>query len=289
MSYYDDRREYREAYTRRRRRPTGLGLRLLIALVIVAVSVIGFYFRTDVNPVTGETQRVALSVEEEIRMGLAAAPEMISMHGGPSRDADAVQRLEMLGFRLISALQNLVNHRNADIPYQFDFHLLADPHTVNAFALPGGQIFITQGLYNRLPNDSQLAGVLAHEIGHVIERHSAEQLAKRGLTQGLAGAAGVFGGDINSMRMAQLVGEFTMMKYSRDDERESDGWGVLLTTLAGYDPRAMLDVMDVLARASPGQTPEIFSTHPPPENRKENILRKIEEYFPDGLPPGLAR
>ncbi len=287
MSYYDERTGRSVERQPRRRRPSGLKLRLIIAVGIILFSVVSYYVRTDVNPVTGEKQRVALTPQEEVRMGAAAAPEMIRMHGGLSRDAEATSRVDTIGFRLITALEGQFRPRNVEIPYRFDFHLLADNQTINAFALPGGQIFVTRALYDKLSRDSQLAGVLAHEIGHVIERHSAEQMAKQGLSQGVAGAAGVFGGDVNSMRMAQMVAQFTMMKYGRDDELESDGWAVMLTTLAGYDPRAMLDVMDVLAAAAPGGTPEMFSTHPLPANRKEQIESKIKEFFPDGLPPGL--
>src|SRR5690606_31681061 len=106
--------------------------------------------------------------------------------------------------------------------YPFDFHLLADWQTINAFALPGGQIFITEGLLARLENIDQLAGVLGHEVGHVIARHSAQQMAKQELSQGIAGAAGVAGGDANSAYYAQVVANMVNMKYGREDELESD-------------------------------------------------------------------
>ncbi len=83
-------------------------------------------------------------------------------------------------------------------PYQYAYHLLADPQTVNAFALPGGQVFITRALYDRLQTDGELAGILSHETGHVVARHSAEQIAKAQLTQGLTGAAVIAACDPNS-------------------------------------------------------------------------------------------
>ena len=221
-------------------------------------------------------------------MGRQAAPQMIAQHGGlhPSKkDQNVVDRV---GNRLLNALQLELAEKNVANPYLLDFHLLRDPKVINAFALPGGQVFITYALYQKLQTEGQLAGVLGHEIGHVLERHGAEHMAKQGLIQGIAGAAGVFGGDLDSARLAQMVANFTMMKYGRDDELESDRWSVMLSSMAGYDPRAMLIVMDILDEASGGgATPEILSTHPKPANRKQYIEDRIEEFFPAGLPPQL--
>src|SRR6185436_12844237 len=105
----------------------------------------------------------------------------------------------------------------------------ADPQTVNAFALPGGQIFITRALYDQLRDEAQLGGVLGHEIGHVVGRHSAEHMAKSQLTGALVGAAGVAASDPNdpnrgrqAAMMAQFVGQMVNMKYGRADEIEAD-------------------------------------------------------------------
>ena len=173
-------------------------------------------------------------------------------------------------------------------PYQFEFTLLADPNTVNAFALPGGQVFITEALFSRLDTVGQLAGVLGHEVGHVVERHGNERMAKQKLFGSIAMAGGVIGGDQRSTQMAQAITNMIQMKYGRDDELESDKWGVLLTEKAGYDPRAMIGVMKVLDEASPnGGPPEMMSTHPKPANRVAYIQRVIEEVFPEGVRPGL--
>ena len=174
-------------------------------------------------------------------------------------------------------------------PYRENFHftLLADPKTVNAFALPGGQVFITAALYHALETQGQLAGVLGHEIGHVIERHGNKRMAKEQLFQGLAAAGGVAGGDQQSAQMAQAAAQMVSMKYGRDDELESDKWGVRLMEMAGYDPRAMIGVMQVLEKAGGDGPPEFLSTHPKPANRIAYIERVIAEEFPNGVPPGL--
>jgi predicted Zn-dependent protease len=146
---------------------------------------------------------------------------------------------------------------------------------------------MTSALYDRLETEGQVAGVLGHEIGHVVERHGAEQLAKQQLTQGLAGAVGVAGGDIDSARLAAAVGQLVNMKYGRDAELESDRWGVRVMAQAGYDPRAMLRVMEILEEAGGGDMPEFLSTHPKPANRLEYIREVLEAEFPDGVPEGI--
>jgi predicted Zn-dependent protease len=159
---------------------------------------------------------------------------------------------------------------------------------VNAFALPGGQVFFTQALYDRLSTDGQKAGVLGHEVGHVLSRHSNKQMARAGLFQGIAGAIGVLGGDMNSARMGQMIGAVLSTKYGREAELESDRWGVRLMEMAGYDPRSMVDVMRVLDEAGGGGgPPEFLSTHPKPANRVAYIEEVIAKEFPNGLRPGL--
>ena len=281
-----------------RRRPTkdrrgrnqrkGIPLRLFIALGIVLFSIISFYSMGQVNPITGNTQRVAISTDQEIALGLQAAPQMMQQHGGLASDAQGQRRVDQLGGELLTALNDMISNADGENPFQFEFHLLEDKELVNAFALPGGQVFITNALYERLSTDGQLAGVLGHEIGHVLERHGAQRLAQQKLTQGLAGAAGVASDSQSGAQIAAAVGQMVNMKYGRDAELESDKWGVRLTAAAGYDPRAMIQVMHVLEEASgPGGQPELFSTHPKPANRRKYIEDVIRLVFPKGMPDGL--
>ncbi len=266
---------------------SGLRLRLWLALAIVLFSVIGYLANGDVNPVTGERQRVSISPEQEIALGLEAMPQMVRQHGGFSDNLLATRRVQEMGSRLLDVLRAKLQQEQRQIPYRFEFHLLEDPRTINAFALPGGQVFITEALFRSLTDEGQLAGILGHEIGHVLERHGAEHLSQNQLLQGLASAAGVAGGDLNSARMAQMVAGLVSMKYGRGDELESDRWGVELMTLAGYDPDHMIEVMDILERAGGAAPPEILSTHPSPANRREYINKIIAEKFPYGKPVGL--
>lgn len=267
-------------------------IRLIIAGIIILVSLVSYWSRQEKNPTTGEFQPVGgLTVEDEIAIGLQAAPEMIQQHLGESRDWRGRRNVETIVARLLNSLYQKVQRDGGEIPYQFQAHLLADPRTVNAFALPGGQVFITEALYQRLQNEAQLAGVLGHEIGHVIERHGAQRIAKDQLFQGIVGAAGVAGGSQSTADMAQLVTQLTQMKYGRQDELEADRWGVELMTMAGFDPAEMLTVMDILEQSSGGAGggPEFMSTHPKPANRREYIRGIIGELFPDGVPDDLTR
>ena len=266
------------------------GGRLLIALVIAAIAVISYFGARSQNPVTGEMQHVSLSPEQEIALGLQSAPEMAAQYGGLHPDTKAQALVDRVGERLVAS------GPASDSEYRFEFHLLADPRTVNAFALPGGQVFVTAALYERLGTEGELAGVLGHEIGHVIERHGAQHLAKQQLTTGLVGAVGMAATDPNSpvsaaqaAAIAAAVGQLVNMKYGRDDELQSDTWGVRLMADAGYDPRSLIQVMKILAEASEGQAPpEFFSTHPNSGNRIEQIQSAIDELYPNGVPDGLV-
>ncbi|MGZ5302546.1 MAG: M48 family metalloprotease [Bacteroidia bacterium] len=265
-------------------------LKYIVAFIMAIGALISYFTLRQDNPVTGESQRIGITTEQEIALGLQAAPEMAAQYGGVVNDAQVRAGVEEIGQRIVQ------NSDAGKADYRFQFHVLADDQTVNAFALPGGQVFITMGLLKLLETKGELAGVLGHEIGHVIERHSAEQMAKTQLTQGLTGAAVMATYDPSDpstqtgAAVAALIGNLVTMKYGRDDELESDKWGVKLMKQSGYDPRAMIRVMEVLASAGGGGgQPEFFSTHPNPENRVQEIQQAIAEEFPNGVPDNLEK
>ncbi len=250
------------------RRRGSLGVGLLIA----AIAIISYCSSQETNNVTGKTQYLAMSTKQEIALGLQTAPIMANEYGGLSSDPAASARVAEVGARLVEA------NRKDIAQWRFQFHLLSDAKTVNAFALPGGQIFITQGLLKRLKNDDQLAGVLAHEIGHVAGRHSAAQLAKQQLTQGLTGAVVIASGDANSGQVAAVAGQLINLRYGRADELESDALALRFMPSAGYDPHAMLDVLRILKQASgPRGGPAFFSTHPNPDLRIAELEKLLAQ------------
>lgn len=265
------------------------GAGLLIAAVIAIFSLFRYFGSTQTNEVTGEKQRVGgVTSQQEIALGLQATPQMLQQYGGESRDPRLNALVDRIGQRVVA------QSSASKSPYQYEFHLLDDEKTINAFALPGGQIFMTEALLKRLNSEAQVAGVLGHEVGHVVGRHGAEHIAKQQLTQGLTGAAVLASYDPNnpnSVRNAAViaaVGQLVNLKYGRDDELESDKLGVQFMSEAGYDPRAMIRVMEVLRDAGGGgRTPEFFASHPNPENRIGKIQQAIKDEFPQGVPGNL--
>ncbi|MDX2038902.1 MAG: M48 family metalloprotease [Isosphaeraceae bacterium] len=279
------------------RRPEGAdrskSARWVIALVIALFGIFSYFNQTEINPVTGEKQRIAMNVDQEKSLGLEAAPKMAQQMGGavdPRSDPRA-RLVAEVGARLV----NESDARKSPYADNFHFYLLNDEKTVNAFALPGGQIFITKALYSRLSNEAELAGVLGHEIGHVINRHGAQHMAKGQLGQILlvavgVGASGEDDGGRKAQMAAMLANQMIQMKYGRDDETESDTYGLRYMAQAGYDPRGMLEVMKVLKEAGNGAgPPEFLSTHPLPETRIQQIQATIETTYPNGIPRDLHK
>lgn len=250
--------------------------RLLLAVLIIGAGVFKYYVgdTTYQNTFTGRVQHLALpSPEQEMRMGLASAPRMIQQFGGEVGDPTARGKVSEVGRRIVSSTDV------AQTPYRFQFHLLRDDRTINAFALPGGQIFITVALYKLLQNEDQLAGVLGHEIGHVVGRHSNQQMAKSALIQSFAQGIGMAtsnGHDYSSQQIANYVGNLVNLHFGRDDENEADALGVRFMMQCGYDPEQMIGVMQILKKAAGGgRQPEFLSTHPDPGNRIEHIKAEI--------------
>lgn len=244
-------------------------IRIFIGLAIVAFALIQRCNNKEENPYTGRVQNINMTSEQEIAIGLQSAPQMAEQHGGLYPDQRLQSIVDYVGNKLVE--ESIAR----ETPYKYDFHLLADQQTINAFALPGGQIFITYALFSKL-NESQLAGVLGHEIGHVIGRHSAERIAETNFwrTISVGASVGADAGDI-----VGSIGQSTLLKNGRGDELESDDLGVLFMLQSGYDPNEMIQVMKILKEAAgPNRVPEFQSTHPDPDNRIERIRESIRKY-----------
>lgn len=270
-------------------RGIGISPRLIIALLIAGISLWAYFGHTEYNPVTEKKQHLDMTPNQEIALGLQSKPEMENQYGGEASDSAGQEKVTEVG-------QDVVAKSVASkTPYHFQFHLLSDAQTVNAFALPGGQVFITEGLYKRLQTRGELAGVLGHEVGHVVARHSAQHIAKEQLTQGLSGAAVLATYDPNdpnsrnTAAITALVGSAVNMKFGRNDELEADKLGVRFCSEAGYDPRDMIKVMHILDKLAGSRTPEFFSTHPNPGHRIEQIQKEIDELYPNGVPSGMIQ
>ena len=156
---------------------------------------------------------------------------------------------------------------------------------INAFALPGGFIYVNRGVLEAAENEAQIAGVLSHEIGHVVMRHGTHQASQAQLGQGALGILGsIFGGGGAAGQIAQIAGGFGLnslfLKYSRGAESQADEIGTYMLYKAGYDPRAMANFFEILGQKYPQQTAQFFSDHPNPGNRVKNVNKFIAELGP---------
>lgn len=208
------------------------------------------------------------SDKEEIKLGQNFSKE-IEKEVKIYKDPIVTKYITELGQRLA-----LYSKRN-NIPYHFK---VVDAEVVNAFALPGGYLYVNLGLIRAAENESELAGVIGHEIGHVVGKHGAKQLTKQ---LGFAAVAQLVLGK-DSKRMGQLVAGIVatgaLMKYSRDAERESDGYAVQEMYDAGIDPEGMATFFEKLLKlqkTQPTQLEQIFSTHPPTDERIRNVREQI--------------
>jgi beta-barrel assembly-enhancing protease len=218
-----------------------------------------------------------ISKQQEIEIGRQAAPEFEQQFGGLVQDQRLQQYVQDVG-------ESLVRHtERQDLPWQFRV-LRSDQ--INAFALPGGFIYITQGLLQRLDNEAQLAAILGHEAGHVAERHSVRQMQRAQLIQGGSLLAGLVGQSQQVASIANLAGGLALMSYSREQEREADLHGLRYLAREGYRPEAVVEVMQTLAQAGGGSQPEFFSSHPRPENRQEYLNEAIQARYSDVITRG---
>lgn len=209
-------------------RSTKFKIRLLIGIAIVAFAFIKKCHQQETNPYTGRKQTITMTPDQEIAIGLQSAPQMAEQHGGLYPDAKAQALVDYVGNKLV---QTVHAYYEEPIPYKYEFHLLADQQTINAFALPGGQIFITYALLSKLETEDQLAGVLGHEIGHVLGKHSAERIGETEFWKTVSTGASV-GADMGGV--VSGIGQQTLLTNGRDDELESDDLGVLFMIKAGY-------------------------------------------------------
>jgi Zn-dependent protease with chaperone function len=199
-------------------------------------------------------------------------------------DPKVDEYLTNLGLRLVSKLPT------HGVQYPWEFHCVNDK-SINAFALPGGYVFVNRGAIEAADNESQLAAVMAHEISHVALRHGTAQASKAQLAQGAAGIfGGIFGGSTGGTLLTQgvaLGAGSLLLKYSRTDETQADVMGTQVLYDAGYDPRAMAQFFEKLQTETKGKNPPQFlSDHPNPDHRVERVDEEIDKL---GGPPANAK
>ena len=225
------------------------------------------------NPATGKSQLLLLSTEEEVALGTEAKPELVQEYGGESRSPELRAYVTEVGQKLVKQ----VEPEYTDLPWEFT---VLESDVINAFALPGGKVFISRGLMDLLDSEAELAGVLGHEIGHVTGKHINERISQAMVIQGGAVIASeaTSGGSWGSVvpLLVGVGGQGYLLSFGRGQESQSDELGVKYMTKAGYNPAGMMGVLEVLLEASKGSsTPEFLSTHPHPETRIETVKKLL--------------
>jgi predicted Zn-dependent protease len=239
---------------------------LFLANVILVIS-------CAVNPVTGKKQIMLMSEAQEIQMGLSYDPQVMATFGAyPDNNLQNFVQTKVNEIGKISHRPNLEYHAK-----------VVDSPVVNAFAVPGGYIYLTRGILAQLNNEAELEGVMAHELGHIAARHTVSQQSKQQLGQLL-----LIGGMIASEKFAQyaqyaLQGmQLLFLKFSRDDERQADALGVEYSSKLGFDAHKMADFFKVLQKMSlsesEGGIPTFLSTHPDPGDRYNDVNKQASEW-----------
>ena len=229
----------------------------------MAVSSIGFVFAgCQVNPVTGENEFNLYSVEQQKQMGAEYSKEVEKQLGQSVKDQQLQSYLDSVGQKIV---------RVCHTPTEGFSYKAIDSNTVNAFALPGGYIYITTGLLKALNTEAQLASILAHETAHVTARHSAVTMSRDLIIN--AGVSAV--GEGMAGTAASIITQLQGMSYSREHERQADQIGLDYLVKAGYTPYGIIETMEILQRQSGSRTIEFFSTHPNPENRIGYLQKEI--------------
>jgi predicted Zn-dependent protease len=242
----------------------------LASLPILAL-LLGTLAGCAVNPVTGQRQLVLYTEAQEIALGRDADQDIAASMG--IYEHEELQALiSDMGARMAAVSER------PDLPWTF--RVLDDP-TVNAFALPGGYIYMTRGILSHLSSEAEVAGILGHEIGHVTARHGITRVSRAQLTQLGLGAAMILAPDLQPLGDAVGAGvALLFLRNSRSDERQADALGIEYMRSQGYDAREMARVFEMLAQASGARDgdriPGFLSTHPDPLERRDEILRRVE-------------
>ncbi len=245
--------------------------RLPITIILACISLL-FFLTCAVNPVTGKKELMLVSEAQEIELGKETDVEIANEYGIVT-DAAINNYVNGIG----QAMCRLTHRPN--LPYQFR---VLDTSVINAFAVPGGYIYVTRGILAYLNDEAELAGVIGHELGHVAARHSAKQMSQQQLAQIGLGVGMILSEKLRQYSsLAEMGLSLLFLKFSRDDERQADDLGVEYGSKSAYDMNRMAAFFETLERLSPSEEsglPDWFSTHPNPENRVAAVINKTAEW-----------
>ncbi len=244
------------------------------AVVLISLLVSPLWSATPATPQMPNPGKVRMSREDQKKLGFQAMGEVYKQMPVLPDSAPVTQYVQKLGKRLAKQIPQQYN-------WPFEFHVIAQKE-INAFALPGGPMFINIGTIAAAQNEAQLAGVMAHEMSHVYLQHSAKQATstKRTIAEIIGAAGGIFGGSTlgNLARAGIQFGAGTMLlKYSREDESQADSVGAVILYKAGYNPMELANFFEILNKQG-GGPPQFLSDHPAPGNRAAAIDKEIKPW-----------
>ena len=254
------------------------------AIALALISSAAWLTACATNPVTGKQELALMSEAQEIELGRQSDREVIASIGLYPDDR-LQQYVQNLGSKLAAASER------PNLPWTFR---VVDDASVNAFALPGGFVYVTRGIMTHLNSEAELVSVMGHEIGHVTARHSVSQMSKQQLAGLGMGLAMIFVPQARPYSdLAQTGMGLMFLKFSRQDESQADDLGLKYLVQAGYDPRPMTDVFALLERVSQsssgGRLPQWLASHPDPAARRETIGKEIAQINQDWSGRPVAR
>lgn len=237
----------------------------------------------QVDPLTGKNTLNLYSYEDEKAMGDEAVQPILAELGGLYPHAPSQAYLDEVGQKVAAAGRSRLKEEAEFPDWDFNFYLV-NTSMINAFALPGGHVFITRGILNRMKDESELAGLLGHEVAHVFARHGVERMSETTLMivplALLASVEETEGVAVVGIVAVQLL----TMSYGRADEEESDHFGMRFAARAGYHPAGVIGVMQMLKDVTDeagGGPPEFLSTHPDPGNRVQYLNEQLKKEYPE--------
>ncbi len=220
-----------------------------------------------INPITGDEELMFLSEEQDVLIGRQYAPEVENQMGGKIDNPQLQNYINYVGQKIVR-----VSHDR-----DFEYHFTAvNDKSVNAISLPGGYVFITKGMLKNLDSEAQLAGVLGHEVVHIVARDTANMMSNEIGISILLAAVASDKTPQDVVQAADIARQILSLKYSRDDEKVADLGGLDCMMQAGYNPYGMVETIQMLQKQNEIRPVEFFSTHPSPENRIGYLTEKIQ-------------
>jgi predicted Zn-dependent protease len=254
-----------------------MSYRRTIGLIAAAVFGVLVLVQCAVAPYTGRQQLMLVSPRQEVTLGNQAA-EQVFREERVLRSGPQVREVQEIGRRIVAA----TGRRD----FTWEFYVVDEPDTVNAFALPGGKVFVYTGLLEAARSRDEVAAVVAHEIGHVLARHGGERLSNVLVPQLGQQAAMAALGDMSPTATRAASAAFGLgaqfgyiLPFSRKQEYEADYIGLVTMAKAGYDPRAAVSFWQTMMARGKGKPPEYLSTHPSDQNR----IAELQRFMPEAM------